>query len=157
MSLVNSDLSASLLTDGAVILPEPCPAPAAFQAESCQDSITVDIPAVHLSGMGRVIQVNASILGVCPGKRVAVAVILVELDADGTERPCGLKTITIPPQSGTECRDITLKCVSFVVPDHADSDGHASSLCASRNFRARVLANYLDTDFVCCESQTDIV
>ena len=99
-------------------------------------------------------QVDAVIENVCPDKRVAAAIILTEEGPRGEEYSRGMKTIIIPAQGGTECQNIELKCIHFVVPEELDVDGSKDSICNERKFKARVLANYIDTDFVCCDAQT---
>ena len=136
------------------ILPEPCPESVPVTAEGCRDAVRVWAADAGLSGLGRIIQVNALVKNVCPGRRAAAAVILSETDDAGNEHPRGMKTVLIPPQGGTACRDVLLTCISFVVPEALDPSGNTESICNPRNFRVRVLANYLDTDFICCDGET---
>ena len=143
--------------NGTVIVPETCPLPATFLVEGCQDAAAVEAHDTFLSGLGRIVQVDAVVKNVCPGKKVAAALILTELDADGVEHARGTKTFLIPAQDGGECRDIQLKCISFVVPEELDVAGSPNTICDPRGFRVRVLANYVDTDFVCCDPQTVIL
>lgn len=79
---------------------------------------------------------------------MALAAILTELDQEGKEQPRGMKTLTIPAHSAPQCRDVLVKCIRFVVPEDLSLSGGA--MCAPRSFQARFLANYLDTDFLCC-------
>ena len=89
---------------------------------------------------------------ICPGKRVAMAVILSEMDEKGAEYPRGMKTITIPAHTSATCQDVLVKCMKFVLPEDLDvSGGIDSAICNPRYFRARVFANYIDTDFQCCD------
>ena len=142
---------------GTVIVSEDCPLPATVLLDSCQDAAVVEANETFLSGLGRIVQVDAVVKHVCPGRRVAAALILTELDAAGVEHNRGTKTVLIPAQTGTECRDIQLRCVSFVVPEVLDMTGTPDSICDPRGFRVRVLANYVDTDFVCCDPRTVII
>lgn len=134
------------------VIPEACPEPVTFQVESCVDTAAVDAEAA-LQSLGRIVQVDAVVKRVCPGRRVAVALLLTEVQADGTEQDRGMKVLVLPPQAGTVCQDVALKCVPFVVPEEPDGC-ERGSLCCTRTFRVRVLANYMDTDFSCCELQT---
>ena len=93
------------------------------------------------------------IKNVCPGKALGAAVYLTEVDDQGEEQDRGLKIFRIPPQEGEECRDVTLNCIHFVVPETEESCC-SRTLCRKRNFRARILVNYLDTDFKCCDLET---
>ncbi len=142
------------VTCGNHVIVEPCPEPADFQLESCQDAAIINANDTFISGLGRIVQVDALIKNVCPGKRVAVAVLLWEVDDQGVEYARGVKSVLIPALSGRVCQDVQLKCISFVVPEALDVSGEPSSICNPRKFRVRVLANYVDTDFVCCDVRT---
>ena len=139
------------------VYPEPCPQPDEFTIESCEDYKPVELQEVQLHSLGRIVQVNAVIKNVCPDKRVAVAIILTETNAEGEEHARGMKTMVLPAQGGYECQDLHMKCIPFVVPEELDETGEANSLCNERTFRARVIANYIDTDYVCCDNQTVIL
>ena len=78
---------------------------------------------------------------------MALAVILNEVDGDGIELKRGMKVLTIPAVTGDICRDININCITFVVPDLPDQTLPA---CAERTYRARFIANYIDTDFEPC-------
>ena len=140
-----------------VLYPEHCPLPATVLLDSCEDAAVVEANETYLSGLGRIVQVDAVIRNVCPGREAAAALILTEMDNDGVEHNRGMKTVLIPAQPGTECQDIQLKCISFVVPESLDVTGTPNSICDPRGFRVRVLANYVDTGFVCCDPQTVII
>lgn len=133
-----------------VVYPEPCPEPVEVTAESCQDSIVVDLGEVSLASQGRIIQMDVTIPDVCPGKRVALAAILTELDQEGNEQQRGMKAMTIPAHGFPTCRDVQVKCIQFVVPEDLSLSG--GPMCSPRKWKARVLANYIDTDYHCCES-----
>ena len=142
---------------GNVIKPEPCPVPVNFSVSGCQDSVVIDLGDVNLESLGRILQLSATVKRVCPGKRVALAVILSEVDRYGEEHQRGMKTFTIPAHNGPNCRDVLVECIKFVVPEDLNvSAGAANGMCNSRNFRARLIANYIDTDFQCCDSVTNI-
>ena len=140
-----------------VVYPEPCPVPAEITAEHCRDAVTAELPGAVLPSLGRIVTVTAVVKNVCPGKRVAAAITLSEEGEDGTLHPRGTKMILIPAQAGTECRDVVLKCVRFVVPEALDETGDPGSICNERHFRAGIFANYVDTDFVCCDADTPVV
>lgn len=97
---------------------------------------------------------DVTIKNVCPGKRVALAAILTEVDGDGMEHQRGMKTMTIPAHDFSTCRDILVKCIKFVVPGDLDvSGGTEGGQCSRRSFKARFLANSIDTDYRCCEAE----
>ena len=135
---------------GGPVYPEPCPAVNDFQVSGCRDAVQVETTPVEISSLGRIVQVDAVVKNVCPGKQVAVAVLLSEMDSRGVEHARGTKTVLIPPQDGEVCRDVVLKCIHFVVPEALDASGAFGSICNARSFTARVLANYVDTDYVAC-------
>lgn len=137
-----------------VIVPEPCPTPVDFTLDGCQDSAVIDLDDVQLLSLGRIVQLNVTVKNVCPNKRVALAVILTEVDSNGNEYDRGIKTVTIPAHGGRGCKDICVRCLRFVLPEDLDVLGSPDSLCNARRFKARAMANYLDTDFVCCDKQT---
>lgn len=140
-----------------VLWPEPCPEPAAIVVPSCQDAVRAALPEVVPGGLGRIVQLDVVLKSVCPGKRLAVSVILGEVDASGVAAPRGVKHILVPAQTGEECQDVTIKCIQFSLPEALDPSGDGSSLCKARNLQAQVIANYVDTDFVCCEARCDTV
>ncbi|WP_249301504.1 hypothetical protein [Feifania hominis] len=138
---------------GIVVNPEPCPVPTNLTVDGCSDSVVVDLGDTYLESLGRIVQADVTIKNVCPGKRVALAVILTEIDQNGLEHQRGMKTMTIPAHSSPTCRDVLVKCVKFVVPEDLDTSGQRPlALCNARQFRARVIAHNIDTDYRCCES-----
>lgn len=135
------------------VMPERCPVPVNLTVRGCSDSLVVDMGDVYLESLGRIIQMDVTIKNVCPGKRVALAVILTEVDQNGTEYQRGMKAFTIPAHNSASCRDVLVKCIKFVVPEDLDvSGGSTRRLCNPRNFKARFIAHNIDTDFRCCEA-----
>ena len=128
-----------------VIWPE-CSVSTPVQVEGCRDAVYAQLTDTRILSLGRIVQVDAVVRQVCPDKAVAVAVILTEEDRDGVEHQRGMKVMTIPAQAGTECRDVTLRGVEFAVPEAPEPH----SICGPRSFKARVVANYTDIDFVPC-------
>ena len=150
MNETNQDLTAEAID----FLPEPCPQPTAFTLAGCQDALRVPMDDVSLGGLGRLLQLDVVIKSVCPGKRVAVSILLSELDAEGQEQPRGVKHLLIPAHTGTDCRDLHLHCIPFSLPEALDATGSTASICGERKYHARAMANYVDTDFACCEEET---
>ena len=84
-------------------------------------------------------------------KRQALAAVMTEVDPNGIEYKRGMKTMTIPAHTSAACRDVRVRCIKFVLPEDLDvSGGSTASLCNGRNFKARFIAHYIDTDFECC-------
>lgn len=137
-----------------VVYPEECPEPVDLTVTDCQDSVVVDLGDVYLQSQGRIIQMDVTVKDVCPGKRVALAAILTEVDRDGMEHQRGMKAITIPAHNFQVCRDVRVKCIKFVVPE--DLSLSEGAMCAPRKFKARFLANNIDTDYRCCEADITV-
>ena len=133
-----------------VVSPEECPVPVDLHVEGCSDAVVVDLGDIDLESQGRIIQVDVTIRNVCPGKRVALAAILTEVDGNGVEYQRGMKAMTIPAHNASSCRDVLVRCIKFVVPEDLSVSGGA--MCSQRNFKVRFLAHHIDTDFRCCES-----
>ena len=134
-----------------VVQPEECPDPVDLTVRGCQDSVVVNLGDVFLESQGRILQLDLTLKQVCPGKRVALAVIFTEVDDNGQEHARGMKTVTIPAHDFPNCRDVLVKCIKFVVPEDLDgTGGNTRPMCEPRSFRARVIANNIDSDFCCC-------
>lgn len=140
---------------GIIINPEPCPAPVDITVESCQDSLTADLGNTYMESLGRIVQLDVTVKNVCPGKRVALGIILTETDRNGQEHSRGMKAITISAHNAPSCRDVTVKCVRFVLPEDLNvSGGSSCSLCSKRNLKVRLIAHNIDTGFQCCGTLT---
>ena len=138
---------------GIVVQPEPCPVPVDVEIEGCQDSVVYDVGDAYLESLGRILQLNVNLKNVCPDKRVALGIILTEVDSQGNEYPRGMKTMTVPAHHYPTCRDVLVKCVKFVLPEDLDvSGGTPTAICNTRNFKARIMAHPIDSDFFCCDS-----
>ena len=136
-----------------VVKPEPCPIPVDLTVAGCSDAVVVDLGDTYLESQSRILQLNTTIKHVCPGKRVALAVILTEVDAHGTEYQRGMKAMTIPAHHEPSCRDVEVKCIQFVVPEDLDvSGGPAGAMCNPCYFKVRLIAHNIDTDYRCCDS-----
>lgn len=149
----------SVLVDcGIVVDPEPCPVPIDLKVEGCEDSVEVDLGDTYLESLGRIVQLDVTVKNVCPGKRVALGVILTEVDANGDEYQRGMKAITIPAHTSPSCRDILVKCIKFVLPEDLDVSAGSvpNSMCNTRNLKVRLIAHNIDTDFRCCDSTVTV-
>lgn len=137
---------------GIIVRPEPCPVPVNVEIGGCQDSVVYDLGDTYLESLGRILQVDVNIRNVCPNRRVAVGIVLTEVDDQGEEHQRGLKTLTVPAHQYPTCRDVLVKCIKFVLPEDLDvSGGSPTALCNSRNFKVRVIAHNIDSDFQCCD------
>ena len=137
---------------GIVVHPEPCPLPVDLAVGGCQDSVVYNAGDSYLESLGRILQLDVNIKNVCPNKRVALGVILTEVDQEGNEHQRGMKTITVPAHNHPTCRDVLVKCVKFVLPEDLDVSGETpNAICNIRNLRARIIAHHIDSDFQCCD------
>lgn len=137
-----------------IVNPEPCPVPVDLPVSRCSDAVVVDMGDVALESLGQIIQMDVTIKNVCPRKRVALAAILTEVDQEGMEQQRGMKTMTIPAHNSSSCRDVLVRCIKFVVPQDLNESRccPVQGNCRQRNFKARFIAHYIDTDFRCCEA-----
>ena len=82
--------------------------------------------------------------------------MLNEVDEFDVEYKRGMKTLVIPAHTREGCRDVTVRCIKFVIPEALDESEEASSFCNEKRLRARLIANYFDYDFkCCCDAETD--
>ena len=123
-----------------------CPVPVDVTIDTCDDFVQFDAGDLTLEDAGRILQFNINLLNVCPGRRVALAVVLTELDQAGVTQPRGMKVFTIPAHTQPTCSDVQITCIRFILPD----DGNG--LCAERNLQAQFMAHYIDNHFSCCPS-----
>lgn len=135
---------------GTIICPEGCPEPVDVTIGGCDDVIEYNAGEIGLDSPGRILELDATIKNVCPGRRVALAVILNEVDDEENEHKRGLKTITVPAHDKDSCRDVTVRCIRFVLPEDLDVSGDPDAICNERKFKARFIAHYIDNDFECC-------
>ena len=133
---------------------EAWPAPMAVTAEHCKDAVQATVPDAQILSLGRLVQLDVVLKNICPGKRVSATVLLTETDAAGMEQTRAVKHILVPAQTGTVCADVTLRCIQFSVPEALDLTGQPDSICNERKFNVRVIANYVDSDMVFCDTST---
>lgn len=138
---------------GMDVCPEDAPKTADITVDGCTDAVEFDAGEICLEGLGRIIQLDVTLRNVCPHKRVALAVLLYEVDSCGNEHKRGLKTLTVPAHTRDGCHDVTVRCIRFVLPEDPDGSGRAESRCGTRKFKAAFIAHYIDNDFepCCCE------
>lgn len=142
--------SPTVLVDcGAIVIPEECPQAIDIPVTGCEELVEFDAGDLDLSAQGRIVELDVTLERVCPGRRVALAAILTEVDSMGEEHQRGMKIFTIPAQMGTQCRDISVRCIRFVVPALDEAPGGCACTCQDKTLRVRFLANYVDSGFVC--------
>lgn len=134
-----------------VIQPEHCPDPVELTVDGCEDSVCLDAGDLGMDSSGRIVQLSIRLCSVCPNKRVALAVLLSEVDEEGNEYKRGMKTMTIPAHTKDTCRDVNVRNISFVLPEDLNVSGCPCTICNTRNLKARFIAHYIDNDFNCCD------
>ena len=133
-----------------IVRPEICPEPVELTVDGCEDTLEFDAGDLGMESLGRIVQLSVTLKNVCPHRRVALAAILTEVDDHGLEYKRGMKTVLVPAHTKESCRDVTVRCIKFVLPESLDVSGSTSSICNARNFKARFIANYIDDNFTCC-------
>ena len=134
-----------------VITPEDCPTPVEVSIGGCNDCVEIDAGDLMLQSLGRILQLDVTLRRVCPHKRVALAAIVTELDDHDIEHKRGLKTFVVPAHDRESCTDIKVRCIKFVLPETLDTSHTPDSICEKRNFKLRLIAHYIDSDFDCCD------
>ncbi len=134
---------------GTIEIAEACPEPLEIEVDGCTDTLEFDAGDLQPDSLGRILQLDVTLRGICPGKRVALAVILNEVDEFDTEFQRGLKTMTIPAHTRETCQDIIVRCIKFVLPQDLDVSSGCSCICSRRRLRARLIAHYVDHDYIC--------
>lgn len=143
----------SVEVDCGTVVQEPCPVPVDFSIESCDDFAVFDAGDVRLESLGRILELNFTVKRVCPGKRVALGVLLSEVGENGDEYPRGMKALTLPAHNAPPCRDIRVKGVRFVLPEDLSAvEEEPGCMCRERSFRVRTIAHPVDYGFRCCEA-----
>lgn len=134
---------------GVAVYPEQCPEPVEVTIDGCEDTVEFDADEIGMESLGRIVLLDVTLRDVCPRKRVALAVILSEVDPAGMEHRRGLKAMTIPAHTRETCQDVTVRAIKFVLPEDLDVSGSPTSICSRRTCRARFIAHYIDHGFEC--------
>lgn len=134
-----------------IIQPESCPEPVELTVNGCEDTLEFDAGDLEMESLGRIVQLSVTLLNVCPNRRVGLAAILTEVDDQGIEYKRGMKTVLIPAHTRSTCQDVTVRCLKFVLPESLNVSGQTDTICGTRNFKARFIANYIDNNFECCD------
>ncbi len=136
---------------GVIITPESCPAPVEVSMDGCQDFVSMDLGDTDLQSQGRILEVRATVRNVCPDKRVALAILLSEVDSKGEEHPRGMKTVTIPKHHCPTCRNVLVRGIRFILPEDLNVSGTQGRLCSPRDLWVRLFSHYVDYDFQCSD------
>ena len=125
------------------IVVDPCPEPQEIEFEGCQDYLAYDLGDYVIDNVGRILELSLTIKNVCPNKKVAVAILLNEIDDYGVEHKKAIKIISIPAHTNNKCKDIKLTNIKLVLPEEDNN------MCGRKKFAARALINYIDNNPIC--------
>ncbi len=112
--------------------------------EKCEDYKHCHLSDSSIEGQGRILDLTLRLKNVCPGKRVAVGVILYEVDSHGHEYPRGLKTFTVAAHRHNCCADIPVETVRFILPEDVGVGSAGDACGCRRHFIVKVAAHYMD-------------
>lgn len=135
---------------GVVVCAENYRDPVDITVDGCTDTIEFDAGNIYMEGLGRIIQLDVTLKNICPQRRVALAVFLQEVDANGTEHKRGVKMMTVPAHTRDSCHDVVIRCITFVLPEDIDVSDTTGCICNTRNFNAKIIAHYIDNNYNCC-------
>ena len=124
--------------------PQPCCNKDDIWFEKCEDHKLCNIGETAIGGQGRILELTMKLKNVCPGKRVAVGVALVECDHEGHEYPRGMQTFTIAAHRHQGCSDLPVPPMRFILPEDISVGGCDSPCGSRRHFKAKVVAHYID-------------
>ena len=113
--------------------------------DGCSDTVACSMANVQPEAQGRMVEIAVRVRRVCPGKRIALGILLHELDEDDTEALRGMKTMTLPAHSEASCRDVIVEGIRFVLPEDVSLSGGGGE----RRLRVRTYAHYMDAVDVC--------
>lgn len=111
----------------------------------CEDAKVHCMPDMYLTNTGRVLDVTMTLKRICPCRRVAVGVLVSEVDQSGNECSRGFKAITVPAHYNSSCCDIEMPRARFILPEDLRADGCTSMCDGSRHFIVRTEAHYVDS------------
>lgn len=149
-NLVNFPNPQILIECSDIVITEPCPETFDLEINGCTEAIEFNAGDLELTNLGRILQLDATIKNVCPNKRVALAIMVNEVDDFDVEYKRGFKVLTIPAHTLDTCQDILIRCIKFVLPEELNATNTLNMMCTSRKFRVSFIANYIDYDFDCC-------
>lgn len=110
----------------------------------CETTRVEVLPNMQLDEDGRVLEVAMTLLAICPNRRVAVGIMLTEVDPAGNEHPRGFKAIAVDAHHGNCCADIAVQRTRFILPESLRVDGCTGVCQGRRHFIVRAEAHYID-------------
>ena len=113
----------------------------------CSDTVSCSLVEIQPESQGRIVEIGVRVRRVCPGKRVALGLLLHELDENDVEHVRGMKAMTLPAHRESSCCDIVVEGVRFVLPE--DVSLSTGGACGERRFRVRTHVHYMDANGSC--------
>lgn len=110
--------------------------------DRCEINQSMELDAQNLSGIGRYLNLSATVKNVCPNKRIAIGMALYETTG-GCRVLKGHKSF-VASHSERCCTDITLNNIHFVLPEEIAEVEDTSHLCHRRNFEMEFTSHYVD-------------
>lgn len=111
----------------------------------CQDTKTYEMHDMAMSNTGRVLEVTMTLKRICPCRRVAVGLLITEVDQSGNEYSRGFKAITVPAHYNSSCCDIEMPTTRFILPEDLRVNSGTSMCDGCRHFVVRCDAHYIDS------------
>lgn len=110
--------------------------------ESCEGSKSIDVTTScqNDENTGRILDVCMTLRNVCPGRRSALGVTVVEADEKGREYPRGFRTVSIPAHNAGCYRDVEVPAQRFILPEEMSLSGNGRR----RHFIIRTVHHYLE-------------
>lgn len=107
-----------------------------FCVEGCCEQVNRDLGSINIANLGQIINVSLTLRNVCPNRKIAVAITLVEIDQCCHEHQRAFRVFEIQTPS-TSCGNLRVNDLRFAIP--------VENACQKRRFRFLVTANYSDT------------
>lgn len=126
-----------------------CPAPQSFVVEGCQEYVSYDLGDIWMCSSGRILEFSLTLKQVCPRQRIALGVLLKEVDLFGKSYTRGFRTLTVPAHQAASCRDLVVSPIRFVLPEDLNPNPFCGNECRKRRFTVQVFANAIDFPFDC--------
>lgn len=117
-----------------------------FSIGGCNDVVEFDAGNITMLSDGKIVSIDVTLKNVCPGRRVALAAMLSELDCTGAEQRRGMRSMTVPAHSNETPTDIAVRGIRFVLPDDI-----SLSSGTTRRLRLRFINHYIDNDMHCMD------
>ncbi len=113
----------------------------------CDEIVCHNLGDFYPDSQGSILELSLTLKNVCRGKRVAVGILLYEINCNDEEYPRGFKTLEVPAQEQCARDDIEVKNIRFILPSTPYSSGNMEQ----RRFVVKAISHYIDfnTDNQC--------